>query len=103
MKGLSHFRSAAETLLSILRHGLLENTADFRSYCRIQICSRQQWIGLTVNQGSRTSECVRRFRTCEQMVSCSGQRIEVTARIGTQPLNLFQRSVVWCVTEDAGC
>ncbi len=67
---------------------------------RIGFTRFQQRIGLAVNNCSRASQRIRWLDAGHQVIERRSKRIEIAARVSSQALNLFQRRVVWRVTED---
>jgi hypothetical protein len=85
----THFSGTRVTLIAILRHCLLQDHVDFRCHCNIHLAGRSQGIHLTIYESRRACQSIRRFDTSNQVIKRSGQRIEITARVRPQPLDLF--------------
>ena len=89
-------------VVAFLRHAFAEHRGHRRTHLRSHTIGKRQRIGQTIYNRRGATERVRRFHVGNQMKERRCQRIDITARISSQPLNLFQWRVVWGVAEDAG-
>jgi hypothetical protein len=97
----AHFSSAGRSVARIKCHRLQKHLADARRHLGIQLVCRSQGVGLLSHGGQGPLHRILRQPAGQQAVQRRGERIQITALIGTRTPQLFRRGELWRIAGDA--
>jgi hypothetical protein len=98
---VAHLGGSARTVFDVERQRPHERCRHGGGHFFVNPARGPERVGLTVHDGCRARERVRRLHIREQVVEPRAERIEIAALVRARALNLFERGIVGGLSEHA--